>query len=247
LIGTDWLGRTIGFPDNVRAFLVASTPHASLPPNAGIRPLTQPPARTICEQILNPLTWSAVLRASVANMEQWIRNGIEPPISRYPAGPEQGRVSIDTLRNAYPTIPGYQFSSLYGKLQVVDFKTNPPSAVSSFAPYAVMFPRLNADGNGVDGVVLPEIAVPVATYSGRNTRAAGYARGELCHTQGSYMPFARTAVERKANGDSRLSIEERYRDESEYRARLMTQARYLVAERLMLEADVERYANAVLP
>jgi hypothetical protein len=48
LIGTDWLGRTIGFPNNVRAFLVASTPHASLPPNAGIRPLTHPPARTIC-------------------------------------------------------------------------------------------------------------------------------------------------------------------------------------------------------
>jgi hypothetical protein len=61
------------------------------------------------------------------------------------------------------------------------------------------------------------------------------------------MPFARTAVERKANGDSRLSIEERYRDESDYRARLMTQARYLVAERLMLEADAEGYASAVLP
>jgi hypothetical protein len=247
LIGTDWLGRNIGFPDNVRAFLVASTPHASLPPNAGIRPLPQTPARTICEQTLNPLTWSAVLRASMANMEQWVQNGIEPPTSRYPAGPEQGRVSIDTLRNGYPAIPGHQFSPLYGKLQVVDFKSNPPRAVSSFAPYAILFPRLNADGNGIDGVVLPEIAVPVATYSGRNTRADGYARGELCHTQGSYMPFARTAVERKANGDSRLSIEERYRDESEYRARLITQARYLVAERLMLEVDAERYANAVLP
>jgi hypothetical protein len=45
-----------------------------------------------------------------------------------------------------------------------------------------MFPRLNANGNGVDGMALPEIAVPVATYSGRNTRAAGYARGQLCQT-----------------------------------------------------------------
>ena len=247
LIGTDWLGRTVGFPDNVRAYLVASTPHASLPPNAGIRPLTQPPVRAICEQILNPLTWSPVLRASVSNMEQWVRHGVEPPSSRYPAGPEQGRVSIDTLRNAYPAIPGHQFSPAYGKLQVIDFKTNPPSAVSSFAPYAVMFPRLDADGNGVDGVVLPEIAVPVATYSGRNTRATGFAKGELCHTLGSYMPFARTATERKANGDPRLSIEERYRDESDYRTRLMAQARKLVAERLMLEADAKSYENAVLP
>ena len=247
LIGSDWLGRSIGFPDNVRAFLVASTPHASLPPNAGIRPLTQPPPRAICEQILNPLTWSAVLRASVANMEKWIRDGIEPPASRYPVGPEQGRVSVDTLRNAYPAIPGYQFSALFGKLQVIDFKKNPPSPVSSFAPYAITFPRLNADGNGIDGVVLPEIAVPVGTYSGRNTRATGFAKGELCHTLGSYMPFARTAEERKANGDPRLSIEERYRDEADYRARLMIQARRLVTERLMLEADAESYANVVLP
>lgn len=247
LIGTDWLGRPLGFPSNVRAYLVASTPHASLPPNAGIRPLVQPPARAICEQILNPLTWSSVLRASVANMEQWVRDGIEPPEARYPAGTDQGRVSIDSLRNAYPAIPGHQFSPLFGKLQVLDFHSNPPRLVSSFAPYAILFPRLDADGNGVDGVVLPEVAVPIATYSGRNTRATGFAKGELCHTQGSFMPFARTASERKANGDPRLSIEERYRDESDYRRRLMVQARRLVAERLMLEADAEGYANAVLP
>ena len=246
LIGSDWLGRSVGFPENVRAYLVASTPHASLPPNAGIRPLLQPPPRAICEQILNPLTWSPVLRASVANMEAWIRTGTEPPASRYPVGFEQGRVSLDTLRNTYPEIPGYRFSPLYGKLQVVDFTVNPPRAVSSFAPYAITFPRVNADGNGLDGVVLPEVAVPVATYSGRNTRAAGFAQGDLCHTLGSYMPFARTAAERKASGDPRPSIEERYRDDADYRARLMEHARKLVEARLMLEADGEGYASATL-
>jgi len=61
------------------------------------------------------------------------------------------------------------------------------------------------------------------------------------------MPFARTATERKANGDPRLSIEERYRDESDYRTRLMAQASKLVAERLMLEADAKSYENGVLP
>ena len=247
LIVSDWLGRSVTLPENVRAYLVASTPHASLPPNAGVRPLADPPARAICEQALNPLTWAPVLRASVANMEAWVRQGTLPPASRYPAGPEEGRVSIDGLRNMYPAIPGYRFSPLYGKLQIVDFTRNPPQPVSAFAPYAVTLPRVNADGNGIDGVVLPEVAVPVATYSGRNTRAAGFAQGELCYTLGAYMPFAKTAVERKANGDPRPSIEERYRDNADYQSRLLAVARQLVQDRLMLPTDAEPYAAYTLP
>lgn len=247
LIASDWLGRPVGLPDNVRAYMVASTPHASLPPNAGVRPLTQPPARAICEQILNPLTWASVLRAAVANMEAWVAHGTVPPASRYPAGPTEGRVSIDTLRNMYPAIPGYKFSPLYGKLQLVDFNQNPPGSVSALAPYAVMLPRVNADGNGIDGVVLPEVAVPVATYSGRNTRAAGFAQGELCHTLGSYMPFAKTEAERKANGDPRPSIAERYRDNADYQSRLLAVAQQLVQDRLMLVPDAEDYRASTLP
>ena len=247
LIATDWLGRAVGLPDNVRAYMMAGTPHASLPPNAGVRPLTQPPARAICEQILNPLTWAPVLRVSVANMEAWVSSGTAPPASRYPAGAAEGRVSIDALRNMFPTIPGYQFSPLYGKLQVVDFTQNPPSLVSGFAPYAIMLPRVNTDGNSVDGVVLPEVAVPVATYSGRNTRAAGYAQGELCYTLGSYMPFAKTEAERKASSDSRPSIAERYRDDLDYQSRLVAAAQQLVQDRLMLASDVEYYRTLKLP
>ena len=247
LIVSDALGRPSPLPENVRAYLVTSTPHASLPPNAGVRPLTQPPARAICEQILNPLTWAPVLRASVANLNLWIRDGTLPPATRYPSGPAEGRVSIDALRNMNPVIPGYPFSMLYGKLQVVDFQQNPPRPVSAYAPYAVQLLRVNSDGNGVDGVVLPEVAVAVATYSGRNTRAAGYAQGELCHTLGSYIPFPRTEAERLATGDPRRSIAERYRDNADYQARLMQVAQQLVAEQLMLPADAESYRSYTLP
>ena len=247
LIASDALGRPGPVPENVRAYLVTSTPHASLPPNAGVRPLAQTPPRAICEQILNPLTWAPVLRASVANLNLWIRDGTPPPTTRYPSGPAEGRVSIDTLRNMHPVIPGYPFSTLYGKLQVVDFQQNPPRPVSAYAPYAVQVMRVNSDGNGIDGVVLPEVAVAVATYSGRNTRAAGYAQGELCHTLGSYIPFPRTEVERLATGDPRLSIAERYRDNADYQTKLMQVAQQLVAERLLLPADAESYRSYTLP
>jgi len=110
-----------------------------------------------------------------------------------------------------------------------------------------MLPRVNTDGNSVDGVVLPEVAVPVATYSGRNTRAAGYAQGELCYTLGSYMPFAKTEAERKESGDSRPSIAERYRDDLDYQSRLVAAAQQLVQDRLMLASDVEYYRTLKLP
>ena len=122
-----------------------------------------------------------------------------------------------------------------------------PRPVSAYAPYAVQVMRVNSDGNGIDGVVLPEVAVAVATYSGRNTRAAGYAQGELCHTLGSYIPFPRTEVERLATGDPRLSIAERYRDNADYQTKLMQVAQQLVAERLLLPADAESYRSYTLP
>jgi hypothetical protein len=180
-------------------------------------------------------------------MNEWIKGGVEPPASKYPTGTEQGRVSIETLKNLFPTIPGYSFSHLYGKLQVVNFQESPPQKISSFAPYAVQMMRVNSDGNGLDGVVLPEVAIPIATYSGRNTRAAGFAQGELCHTLGSYMPFAKTRAEREASGDSRLSIQERYSDNADYQTRLRKVAQQLVGERLMLPADAKIYESFTLP
>jgi hypothetical protein len=83
--------------------------------------------------------------------------------------------------------------------------------------------------------------------SGRNTRANGFAQGELCHTLGSYIPFAKTAEERKASNDSRFSIAERYRDNDDYRSRLRDVADHLVADRLLLRTDADSYAHFVLP
>ena len=36
------------------------------------------------------------------------------------------------------------------------------------APYRVLVPQVNADGNDVSGVRLPEVAVPLGTYTGWN-------------------------------------------------------------------------------
>jgi hypothetical protein len=61
------------------------------------------------------------------------------------------------------------------------------------------------------------------------------------------MPFTKTRAERDANGDSRLSIQERYSDNSDYQARLRKVAQQLVSERLMLPTDAKIYESFTLP
>ena len=58
---------------------------------------------------------------------------------------------------------------------------------------------------------LPEIAVPLATYTGWNLYREPFPQGELCDRNGSYKPFARTQAEREAAADPRPSLAERSR------------------------------------
>ena len=100
-------------------------------------------------------------------------------------------------------------------------------------------PSLDADGNIVAGVIVPEVAAPLSTM-GKAVRAAGFAEGDLCGVNGSTIPFPRTQDERTASGDSRLSLEERYPGgEAEYVRRYGEAADALVAQRYLLPADAE--------
>jgi hypothetical protein len=100
-------------------------------------------------------------------------------------------------------------------------------------------PAVDADGNETDGIRLPPIAVPLATYAGWNVYRNEPT--ELCDRSGTYEPFARTRAERDATGDPRLSIIERYSTHATYVAKVKAAADALVAERLLLPADAARY------
>ena len=61
---------------------------------------------------------------------------------------------------------------------------------------------------------------------------------QACRQAGTYRPFAKTAAERKAVNDERLSLEERYPGGlNEYVTKVKVAARGLVADRLLLEED----------
>ena len=110
--------------------------------------------------------------------------------------------------------------------------------------YRPLVTRVDADGNEAAGIRLPDIAVPLATYTGWNLYKSPFPEGELCDRDGSYLPFARTRAERERSGDPRPSLEERYGGREAYVAKLAEAARQLVAERLLLQEDADRYVEA---
>ena len=151
----------------------------------------------------------------------------------------------------FPTIPGVTYNGLMTTGDLFDFgpfsydgilTTLPPLPLGS--PYPAFVPKTDADGNDVAGVRLPEIAVPLATYPGWSLRAAPFAGGDLCDASGQTLAFHRTQAKRLAIGDTRLSIEERYRSHGAYVSAVALAANNLHQQRLLLGEDVERIIEA---
>src|SRR4051812_29656698 len=96
----------------------------------------------------------------------------------------------------------------------------------------------------IAGIRMLPLAVPRATYTGWNPRAAGFGAGTLFPLQGAVVPLASTRAEREAAGDPRLSLAERYADNAAYVAAVRRAAAQMVAERLLLPEDAERAIEA---
>ena len=107
------------------------------------------------------------------------------------------------------------------------------------ALYQALVPQVDADGNEIAGLHLPQLSVPLGTYTGWNLRQPKIGAPEETYPQiGSTFPFARTRAERTRSGDPRPSIEERYQSEKDFLAKTEAVARDLVKQRYALERDV---------
>jgi hypothetical protein len=218
-------GKTeLKLPDNVRVYMWASAQHG---------PAAFPPSRGAMQQMGNPNNYTWAMRAVFEGMDGWVRKGEAPPANRYP------RLGDGTLVNHadlhFPAIPGMQSPSIIpgGYRADLGNQFNAPRL-----PFLV--PNVDADGNDTGGIRLPEIAVPLATYTGWNFRAPETgAPTEIVPLQGSFVPFARTKEERLKNGDPRLSIAERYSSRDAYLAKIKAAGDRLVQGHYMLAQDVE--------
>lgn len=236
LLVTDGLGTPIPVPENVRLYHFASVQHGGGGATANLArhfPFTR--------HELNPADITEVHRALLLALDRWVADGTLPPDSRFP-GVEDGSLVPAGEGYGFPDIPGVSYRALVNELCELDYGTQPPEPIPG-RDYTVLVPSIDADGNEVAGIRVPEVAVPRGTHTGWAPRRAGYAEDELI-ALGAFFPFARTRAERETSGDPRLSLEERYPTHEDYVRRIAEAARDLCREGLLLEEDVERIMAA---
>jgi len=185
-----------------------------------------------------------VTRALLLDLDAWIRSGTEPPRSRYPLVSKGQLVRREAVR--FPKIPRLAFPDYIPQLWRMDYgpefanqgiiSIEPPRLG---APYTVLVPQVDPDGNDIGGVRLPEVEAPLGTYTGWNIHVPELPGLHfLAGLWGSFEPLAKTRQERERSGDARRSIAERYRGREDYLEHVRHAAEELARERLVLSPDI---------
>ena len=237
---TDTEGHEIGLPlpDNVRAYQLSGQAHAA---GNGTPSVT---AVATCKLASNPLDDSAVDRALVVAMDEWVTKGATPPASEYPSLAAKTLQTVEEEAAIWPAIPGFPFNPRIATAQVGNYGTAPPTYE---AAYPIYVPKIDpVTGNPEGGVMGPDLAAPLGTYMGRNFRAPGHAEDELCAGNSGFIPFAATKAARLASGDSRPSLEELYpRGAVDFYAKRRAQVQALIAKRLALPSELDSWTTEV--
>jgi hypothetical protein len=240
LVHTDPLSKVDAeIPANVRVYAFGGTQHG---------PAADPPPRGICDNLTNPGDYRPFLRALLDAMDAWVRKGTPPPASVYPRIDQQTLVDWRQAGTGFPAIPGVRYPKVIQQPPKCDYGPDFASkGIISVEPprvqgeYTVRVMKCDRDGNDLGTLLPPEVAVPLATYTGWNLRRKEFgADGMLASLMGSYIPFAKTRAERMKSGDPRESIEERYGDFAAYRKRFADTCNDLVGRRYLLREDAER-------
>jgi hypothetical protein len=222
---------------NTRAYLLSAGQH-------GVAPF--PPSRSIGQQLNNPLDYRWAMRKLLVSMNRWITDGTEPPESRYPRIADGTLVPPDKLK--FPKIPNVNLATSPHKAYRVDYGPDfltkgivtkePPKVGSSFP---ILVPQVDVDGNELGGIRMPELAVPIATYTGWNLfNAQSGPTSVVSSMQGSFIPFARTRADRERTKDPRLSMEERYQSRKQFLELVSKAASDLVEKGYLLKEDMPR-------
>jgi hypothetical protein len=234
-------------PDDMRIYYLAGTQHTR-----GALPLssvnTLDGARGA--HPFNVVDYSPLLRAALVNLDRWVTAAEEPPPSVFPRLSDKTAASPSDVIQAARRLPfaAVPMPERLKQLRRLDLGPDATRGVGRFPAvageaYPSYVPAVDPDGNEVGGVRLPDLSVPLATYTGWNPRHPETGGpGQIIDMLGSTLPFAATADERRlASGvvDPRPSIAERYRDRDDYLTRVRVAAEALAEQRYVLPEDVE--------
>ncbi len=230
--------RDLPLLDKVRIYFLAGLQHfsATFPPEHDAKGVL------LGQNLPNPNPVSYFWRSLFVAMDDWVRDDKAPPASRYPKLSDKTLVRRDELK--FPKIPKVHPPERVQQAFHLDFGpqwknriiTKQPPGVGQ--PFPVFVPQVDESGNDLGGVRLPELEVPLATYTGWNLRDAKTGMpDERVSFIGSDLPFPKTRAE--AGGDPRTPIAGRYPSREDYLKKFRAAANKLVADRFLLSGDVD--------
>lgn len=157
----------------------------------------------MCDMPRANLDWHPLLRAGLLGLVRWVKGG-------EPLAPTRLMTIEPAGREPYVTPP----------------PTDRPQAV-------IQVPRRDNDGNGLGGVRLPAVAVPLGTYGGWNAPL-----DNNCGDMSVFWhPFPPSQWQRLMTRDARRAVRERYASAAEYLQRFRTSAEELVRTGYLLDED----------
>lgn len=211
LLHTDGTG-DVALPANVRGFFMAGTQHggkAGMPRDLG--------------PCINPRNWHdpmPAVRALLIALDEWVAEGREPPESRLPRIADGTLVKTDAV--AWPKMAGLVPPRAANDVVALDDWTDPKAPTQT---WQALVPQVDADGNEIAGVRLPDIAVPTGMFTGWNLYQDPMPHGELADRDGTYLAFGN----------------QRYPSKDAYVARVQEVVAALQRDRLLLDEDAAAY------
>jgi hypothetical protein len=223
LIHTSDDNRTDAEPGNLtRIYFFTGGQHG-----AGSLPLS----RTGSQNLHNPIDFRWGMRALLLAFHEWLKEDTAPPQSVYPriakgelVPPASVKYPPTLQAPRYPRIPtALDFGPDFLTKGIVSIE---PPKEGKAVP--ILVPQVDGDANEISGIKMPEVAVPLGTFTGWNLRAAATGAPEHLYAfVGSFLPF------------QSATIQQRYGDRSAYLERVRKACEDLAARRFALASDID--------
>ena len=206
----------------------------------------------------NSVDYTPLLRAALENLDRWVSLGEPPPLSRHPSLSDGSAVESKSLLDRFAQLPGVRVPPQTTLAMRLDYGPETHLGRTTVLPakegeeYPALVSDLDENYNEKSGIRLPDLTVPVATYTGWNLRDPSIGNPDLFigitgGLAGWTLPFPATQAERESSNDPRLSIQERYSSKTEFLEQVKAAGQALVDEGYMLSEDlwkvVERAAS----
>ena len=152
----------------------------------------------------NVIAYQPLLRAAWVNLDRWVRQGVEPPPSVVPRLSDGTAVENRTVIERFGAFPGIVLPDADGLpvIRALDLGPQQADGIGHYpakpgAVYPAYVSNVDEQGNEVGGIRLPDLTVPLGTFTGWNTRAAETgAAGQIMKMQGITHLFPATRAER---------------------------------------------------